>query len=258
MERKVYPHIKYSIVICYNNKKLLNESLYSLNCCDLKNYEVIDIDNRCNSFNIPKALNIGIQRSNGENLIFCHQDVIYPQCWLKKIDQQIDLISKLDVEWGVLGVMGVQKNGFFAGNLIDPHTKSKFEKLPCVVKSLDEVCLVIRNSCQLCFDESLGGYHLYGADICLQAERKGMKCYAIDAPLTHLSGGRLDHFFWEMAGKLHKKWSLVQGSPSTIETTCGVFRLKNTFWSVLEYNFKILRRKIIRRIQKRHIRFSSE
>lgn len=247
---------KVGIFSCVNDFKKFEKFKKSLT--QIKNYSLISINNIDNKFTIPSAFNHAIQIANFELLIFVHQDVIFPENWLHSTIKQIEHVEIHDSAWGVVGIMGVRKNGFFAGNIIDPHTKTKMGNLPCEVAALDEVCLILRKDSNLRFDESLGGFHLYGADICLQAQQKGMKCYAIDAPLTHLSGGKLDHSFWEMAEKLKNKWSQIQNCPNTIETTCGVFRLKNNFWSVLEYNFKILRRKIIRRIQKRHIRISSE
>jgi hypothetical protein len=108
---------------------------------------------------------------------------------------------------------------------------------------------------KLQFDESLGGFHLYGADICLQARQAHRKCYAIDAPFEHLSAGKIDSSFWEIAEKLKKKWAQIKGSPDTIVTTCGVFRIRNGIRPTLAFYYKEIRRRIIRRLQGRHKRF---
>jgi hypothetical protein len=147
--------------------------------------------------------------------------------------------------------MGVKQSGFFVGNIIDPHTCVKVGSLPSEVVSLDEVCLILRKDSFLQFDDNLGGYHLYGADICLQANQSGLRCYAIDAPFEHLSAGKVDNSFWEMAEKLREKWSRVKNAPHVIETTCGVFQLKSGLFGTLCYRFKVFTRKIIRRVQGR-------
>ena len=242
----------FSCVSDFEKFGILKNSLQLIN-----NSSLVPINNTYDNFSIPFVFNHATNTSSFDILIFVHQDVIFPENWLRYTVKQIEHVEVQDSAWGVVGIMGVKKNGFFAGNIIDPHTKTKMGNLPCEVVALDEVCLILRKDANLLFDESLGGFHFYGADICLQATQKEMKCYAIDAPLIHLSGGKLDRSFWEMAKKLKEKWSTIPYSPNVIETTCGVFRLKNTFWSVIEYTFKVLRRKGIRRIQNRHMRISS-
>ena len=56
---------------------------------------------------------------------------------------------------------------------------------PTCVQTLDEIVLIVRKSSGLRFDEALGGYHFYGADICMQASERGMRSYAIPAFCVH-------------------------------------------------------------------------
>ena len=243
---------EFGFLICYNNSELYNNLRHSLGVSS----EICTINNEKNTCTIPQAYNLMTQDSTMKYLVFIHQDIIVQPDWIEKLRWNIHTIEMKNINWGVIGIMGVKNNGFFAGNIIDPHTNCRYGTLPCEVQTLDEVCLIIRNNSGLVFDEDLGGYHFYGADICLQAKQKNMKCYAIDAPVMHLSGGTLNTSFWEMADKLKEKWSKVNNTPMTIETTCGVFRLSDSLLSIIEYNFKFLRRKIIRRIQKRHLKIS--
>ena len=243
--------IKYSFIVCINNEHLFDQFVLSLEKTSIENHEIISINNKVNKFTLPQALNLGAEKSSGDFRLFCHQDILFTNDWLDKVTRQIELVSKNNINWGVLGVMGVKQNGFFAGNIRDPHTCVKIGSLPCEVASLDEVCLILRKDSSLQFDEKLGGFHLYGADICLQANQMGLKCYAIDAPFEHLSPGNIDDSFYEIAEKLRSKWSCVKGSPCVIETTCGVFQLKDGLVACSLYYFKIFARKIIRRIQGR-------
>ena len=243
--------MEYCIVVCVNNKALYDSFVKTISLTKLIDYEIIFVDNFDNKYNIPEALNQGIFLAHGDILIFCHQDILFPPFWLDRLIELIDTVNGLDPKWGLLGVMGVKQNGFFAGNIRDPHTCVKIGSLPCEVASLDEVCLILRKDSSLQFDEKLGGFHLYGADICLQANQMGLKCYAIDAPFEHLSPGNIDDSFYEIAEKLRSKWSCVKRAPYVIETTCGVFQLKDGLTATFFYYFRIFTRKIIRRIQGR-------
>ena len=240
---------KVAILICVNNMELFNRCWMSgkRHLGD----SLLYFDNTLANKSVPSVYNEMIGQTESEVLIFVHQDVICGNTWLEKVMEQISIIERRDRRWGILGVMGVRGNGAFVGNIIDPHTERKFGILPCPVRSLDEVCLIIRRESGLMFDESVGGFHLYGADICLQAGLMGMKCYAIDASLKHLSGGQLGKSFHEIAEKLRIKWSAVRRSPFCIETTCGVFLLKNGTTAKVIQKFMMLRRKILRRIQNR-------
>jgi hypothetical protein len=51
-------------------------------------------------------------------------------------------------------------------------------ELPARVATLDELLLVIRRDSGLRFDHALG-FHLYGAEICLQARERGLAVVAI-------------------------------------------------------------------------------
>ncbi len=244
--------IVYSIIVCVNNQALFNQFIKTLKNTNITNYEIVKIENNDGVYTLPEALNSGINRAKGSFYFFCHQDIHFPISWLDTVILQIGILNKKDQTWGVLGIMGVTSHGFFAGNIIDPHTRAKMGKLPCEVVALDEVCLIMKKESQLRFDESLGGFHLYGADICLQAQQASQKCYAIDAPFEHLSSGKVDSAFWKIAEKFKIKWSKIRNSPCTLETTCGVFQLKLGVRGFLAYYFKIVRRKLIQKLQGRH------
>jgi len=54
------------------------------------------------------------------------------------------------------------------------------------------------------------------------------------------------------------KWSKYEMAPLNIETTCGVFRIKNGIFANFNFYYKKIRRKVIRRLQNRHIKTSFE
>jgi hypothetical protein len=213
--------------------------------------EVISIDNTSNRYSAPQALNLGIDKAQTPIVVCCHQDVRLPDGWLDRFISQIARVEEFDKQWGVAGVMGVGFSGAFAGHIVDPHTNRPFGKLPKAVQSLDEVLLVVRQENRLRFDEDLGGFHFYGADLCLQARMRGIRCYALDTPVEHLSGGVASDSFYEMADRLCAKWRAVPGAPWVVETTCGVFGIRQGMGGTLATSFVQVRRKCWRRLQGR-------
>jgi glycosyltransferase involved in cell wall biosynthesis len=217
--------------------------------------ELIPIDNTSNTLSAPEALNQGLKKATGEIVVFCHQDVKFPQGWIEKLLEQIVIVERTHKNWGVLGTFGIAKNGSPAGHIIDYCGHFHCLPLPSEVQSLDEHCLIIRKDSGLRFDEQLGGFHLYGADICLQAMSNGLTNYAIDACVKHMSpGGKVDDAFNKVEDKLYLKWKQRNSPLTVIETTCGMCRLQGGVKGVLAYRiarFKRKRkRKKIRKLQK--------
>ena len=92
--------------------------------------------------------------------------------------------------------------------------------LPALASYLDEHCLIIRKDSGLRFDENLTGWHMYGADICLQAYDKGLRCYAIDNRVHHLSDNLgLDPKLDEAVKWFKDKWMNRSQFPK-YRTTC--------------------------------------
>jgi hypothetical protein len=235
--------MKFSLITCSNNIDSYTRNVVASISQGAAEPELLLVDNRDNRFSLPEALNLGAANATGDVLIYCHQDVIFPPDWLRVAEAQLRLVAVRDPRWGVVGVMGVQAGGRLAGHIRDPHRLTRMGTLPCIVESLDEVCLFVRRNSGLHFDEELGGHHFYGADLCLAARRAGMKCHAIDAPLQHLSAGKKNDEFYRLAAKLKAKWSRIPRSPLAIETTCGAFLLRDTVSARLAVGFKQLRRR---------------
>jgi hypothetical protein len=80
-------------------------------------------------------------------------------------------------------------------------------ELPARVATLDELLLVVRRDAGQRFDPALG-FHLYGADLCLQARERGLAVVAIEALCRHNSRSvGLPRAFYESAQALARKWS---------------------------------------------------
>lgn len=244
----MYTERDFTFCICYNNKTLfisLKNEILALNV------GFLSFDNSSTKFSIAHVYNFFINNSKTRFLIFIHQDVKLPKFWLNEVIEQINVVEKTDLRWGALGVFGVRRNGFFSGNICDPHIDQKVGRLPCEVFMLDEVCLIYNKESNLTFDESIGGFHFYGADLCLQLYKIGKKSYAIDAKLTHLSPGYLDDNFFEVYEKFRYKWIKNGLKLAVIETTCGVYLIQNSVYAKTLWFLKKFNRKLIKRLQGR-------
>lgn len=159
------------------------------------------------------AFNYGMKKAKHDICLFCHQDVFFPPGW-------IDGLVVPKKKFGVLGLYGVDMKGNDVGHIQDPHGYRKVGIMPAEAQSVDELCMIIDRRTGLEFDEDLGGWHFYGADICLQAITQGLKNYVIDNLVIHASGGVTDNSFGEMLAKFEKKWE-GKSPIKTFHTTCA-------------------------------------
>lgn len=202
--------------------------------------------------NVPKAYNDAIPKAEGDILVFCHQDVYYPDDWERQFLESLVAMDTLDPHWGVLGVAGIRlrKRWFghrqgieFIGNfstnvaggahVIDHYRPKTY---PQRVDTLDEFILVVRKS-NAQFDERIPNNHFYGADICLHCAGLGLKSYAISAYMHHDSSSKWVYSdFYESARYMHDKYREVLPIATTcviIENVHGVARFSTDFLALL-------------------------
>jgi hypothetical protein len=151
-------------------------------------------------------------------VVCVHQDMYLPRNLDKWLAEQISLLEQPD--FGVLGVYGTLNKDEGRGKVVDRTlTLRRIDSwVPQRVKTLDEIVLVVRKKALIQFDESLG-WHLYGADICVNARAKGYFVGVIDAPCFHNSlFTTLPAAFFDSAKVLGNKW---EAKWLPIETSCG-------------------------------------
>jgi len=158
-------------------------------------------------WNAATALNAGIARAQAPWVVCAHQDVLFPRGWWERTHAQL-------AAWrgplGVAGLVGVTEAGEFRGHVLDPHGHRRWGPLPAPVASLDEHVLVLPAAGPR-FDPATPGFHCYGTDIARRARADGLDAIAIDAPVVHLSGGRLDNGFAVASRWLLDKWGAQSG-----------------------------------------------
>ena len=196
----------WTLVVASNSEKILLGNL--LNGDESSNAELfVQKDSPSAAF----AYNRGLSEASNEIIVFAHQDVFLPPGWTRCFSEVITTLTEMDPNWGVVGLFGVKScgegRGFVYSTGLSRFVGRPF-KTPIQVRTLDELLLVVRKSSGLRFDERLPGFHLYGTDICLQAEKLNMRNYVIPCFALHNSVGVkwLPWSFWKAYLYLRKKW----------------------------------------------------
>ncbi len=167
-----------------------------------------------------KAYNDAIDKSENDLIVFVHQDIFLPESWIRDLKRSLNLLNIYDPEWGVIGAYGetVDDNGRGYVYSTGLGILGKRFMRPTPVQTLDEIVLIFRKSSGLRFDDRLPHFHMYGADICLTAEKKGKKNYAVCAFCIHNT--RTSFFlpkeFYESYRFVKRKWK----NDLPIRTTC--------------------------------------
>jgi GT2 family glycosyltransferase len=213
---------KFSIVTLVHNKKQYRDFVEDLSKQNInEEFEVIPLFNFNNEYKgCSEALNIGLDVSDGEHIILCHQDLRVNENWLSNISQKISKLNHSKINWGVLGMAGgysgnVEKALTFLTNdsAINLYRQRYGDISEC--QCIDELCLIVKNGNSIRFDEKVfDHYHVYGADFCLQYMLYGFKNFVIDAECVHISNGmdnlknpeHLSRFVLDYI-KLYKKWN---------------------------------------------------
>jgi len=199
--------MNWSLIVAVNNDAILKNCLASSPCIG-----------HARDFNVMRGLatagaayNAGMCQAAGDVLVFAHQDVYLPPGWDDCLSAAIARLSNRDPQWAVLGVFGVssarKRHGYLYCTGLQKVLGEPFDE-PVECLSLDEVLLVIRRSSGLTFDEQLPGFHLYGTDICLEAQRRRLRSYIVPVFCIHNTEGMkfLPWAFWRSYFYLRRKW----------------------------------------------------
>lgn len=183
-----------SIVVVYNNERMLNEILLDSLKNQTVNFELILIDNTKGKFkSAAEALNYGGMRAKGKYIMFVHQDVeLGSNIWLEEVEKMLDELPNL----GIAGVAGMSEEGRNdkerrRGYISDcgeiwgkPLEKAE------EVQTIDECLLIVPKSNfeRMQFDKNkFDGWHSYGVDYCLSVRENGLKSYVLPSFVYHRS-----------------------------------------------------------------------
>jgi glycosyltransferase involved in cell wall biosynthesis len=210
--------IPFSFVVCVSDEAILNANLMVSPCvarADSPHRTIVLREGP----SAASGLNFGLERASHEWAVCVHQEVYLPEGWDRLLSQQLREAERRFGPVGVAGVYGV-------GDVIRPESPEQplgaerigwvvdrgrelrdGPELPARVAALDELLLVVRRDSGLRFDPALE-FHLYGADLCLQARERGMAVVALGALCHHNSRNVfLPRAFFSSAEVLARKWS---------------------------------------------------
>jgi Glycosyltransferase like family len=206
-----------SFACCVSDSTILDANLLASPCLGPDSaHEVIALKN-CSC--AAAGLNVGLERAKHEWVICVHQDVYLPDGWDLQLAEQLKQAERRFGPIGVAGVYGVGEvipRRLPDGPLMADRIGCVVDRgrllqdgpgLPARVATLDELLLVVPRDTPLRFDPALG-FHLYGADICLQASERGLAVVAIGALCYHNSRSvGLPEAFFPSAEVFARKWA---------------------------------------------------
>ncbi len=197
------------------------------------------IDNKYDGFT---GLNLFLDQAKGKYIIICHQDILIEKDDINQLRNLISELNELDANWALCGNAGASGPNHIVYHISYPDGVSMSKgNFPEKVLSLDENFLLIKKDAHLSFSGDLKGFHLYGTDICLNADLNGLSAYVIKFDLVHKSRGNLSADFFFIREALIRKYDRFFKS-KWIQTTFTSFYLsgspiKNLFGNFISLFF---------------------
>jgi glycosyl transferase family 2 len=242
-----------TFVACVSDEVIPRANLLASTCLESGSAHEVILVRNCHS--AADGLNLGIARARHELVVCLHQDVRLPPGWDQRLTQQLDAATRQFGPIGVAGVYGVgdptevrpeaptsdadriaerkpqPPTPKFAvtrkGRVVHRgHPLFDSPNLPARVSTLDELLLVVPKNTPLKFDPTLG-FHLYGADICLQAQEHDLAVVALDAACHHKTRtASLPKAFFQSARTFADKWN----HRLPVATSCVVIDQQKRVW----------------------------
>jgi hypothetical protein len=190
----------------------------------------------CDAFQgIPRLL----AAARGRHVVLCHQDVRLLEDGAAALLARLAELDSLDPHWALAGNAGGTAAGGIAIRISDPHGEDqRCGALPARVVSLDENFIVLRRGAPIGLSADMRGFHLYGADLCLQARLAGRSAWVIDFHLRHLSPGRVDASFRQAKKAFEGKYHHLFAQFHRIRTTCTLLQLRRSRLGALRQLFR--------------------
>lgn len=186
-------------------------------------------------WNAAQGLNHGLDHLQADWIVCVHQDVVFPPDFWARLTAAL---ASLPANAALAGIVGCEASGRFRGHIVDPNGHCYWPSLPHPVLTLDEVLIAVRKASGLRFCVDVPGFHCYGADLCFEATKRGLPVMAIDAPLLHLSTGKLDANYERASAWLLAKWGPAYGHVLPMPTLLLQDERKASLWRRLVQRFR--------------------
>jgi hypothetical protein len=157
------------------------------------------------------GLNAGLEAASHDLVVLTQQDVFFPAGWPAAAQRSLAAAEAEHGPIGIAGVFGIEDRSTaetHVGHILDRERRWDLgAPRPALVQGLDEVVLIVPSSSPVRLDPTLG-WHLYGSDLCLEAERLGLACVVVDALCFHnsLTGSSVPSAYREAERVLARKW----------------------------------------------------
>lgn len=177
---------------------------------DAATCEYLVVDNSAsNRADAYVATNAFLLQAKAEYVVLHHQDVRLLDHGRAELDARLAELTAADPDWAICGNAGALLDGWPVFNLSHPANERHVQggPLPVRVMSLDENFLVVRRAANLAVSHDLHGFHHYGVDLCMVADLLGWHVYVIDFFLRHLSGGTMDHGYFDSRVAIARKYA---------------------------------------------------
>jgi hypothetical protein len=187
--------------------------------------EYLYIDNaRANRFDAYRGLNTFLGVAQGEYIVLCHQDVELLEDGRANLEAAIAEVEAIDTNWGLLGNAGALPNGTIVRRITDPKGIDDGRGLPYPIRvvTVDENFMLARRAANLAVSGDMNGFHMYGTDLALVAERLGYNTYIVNFHLLHHGKGTLDESFFRLRRELQDKLARLSRWRWVV-TTCTQF-----------------------------------
>jgi hypothetical protein len=154
-------------------------------------------------------------------VLLAHQDVVCDQgVTAETLEETLAELTRIDPSWSIAGNAGLSLDAKVVRHLDDRWGSDRRGDVPVRVASLDENALILRNGTNVTASPDIGGFHLYGVDVCLHAAKAGRTAYVVDLPLTHLGRGSTAGFD-DAIRRFQRSWASRIGRPSYVKTITG-------------------------------------
>jgi len=219
-------------VLASNNAELetVINSAYQAGFDD-RNTEYLYINNiEKNKYNAFDGLNKFLNKAQGTYIILVHQDVEFKFDNVNVLIDRINEMNTFDPKWAILGNAGYSFNNINRQytRITDPgHIDQNDGPFPAKVSCIDEDIMIVKNELNLMFSKNIGHFHLYGADLCLQAMMQGYNSYVIDFHVLHRSGGYPNKSFYDTKDRLITQYQNAL-TMKFFRTPCTVIFLSNS------------------------------
>ncbi len=176
---------------------------------DLGNSEFAVVDNRsANRLDAFAGIREFVCSARGRYVVICHQDVELIEDGFDVLLARLRHLDDTAPNWAVAGNVGVRGLTNWTARISDPHVRdARVGRFPTAVDSIDENFIVIKRASGLVPSDDLSGFHFYGLDLCIQAERRGLEAYVIDFHLLHKSAGNKSAAYFAARTAIENKYA---------------------------------------------------